>query len=92
MHVNGDCLMMLKNCYYSTCTLSIIVENIDDTPPTFKQTVYKFKVSENQPKSTIVGQVEAEDKDSSFLTYTLETSGKCIFSQFNLNSEIRTNI
>lgn len=84
--------MMLKNCYYSTCTLSIIVENVDDTPPKFQQTVYNFNVSENQPAWTIVGQVEAEDKDSSSLIYQLETSGKCNFSQFNLHFEIRINI
>lgn len=83
---------MLKNCYYSTCSLYIIVENTDDTPPKFQQIMYNFNVSENQPPGTIVGQVGAEDKDSSSLIYQLETSGKCNFSQINLHSKIKINI
>lgn len=60
------------------------MEDVDDTPPTFQKTMYNFHVSENQPAGTLVGQVKAEDKDSSSLNYQLKTSGKCYFSQFNL--------
>eukprot|EP00105_Crassostrea_gigas_P046218 XP_019930366.1 PREDICTED: protocadherin Fat 4 [Crassostrea gigas] len=67
----------------STCTLSIIVEDVDDTPPTFQKTMYYFHVSENQPAGTLVGQVKAEDKDSSSLKYQLETSDQNQTFQLN---------
>uniref|UniRef100_A0A8W8M8J5 Cadherin domain-containing protein n=1 Tax=Magallana gigas TaxID=29159 RepID=A0A8W8M8J5_MAGGI len=71
----------------STCTLSIIVEDVDDTPPTFQKTMYNFHVSENQPAGTLVGQVKAEDNDSSSLNYQLKTSGKYQNQPFQLNAK-----
>ncbi|VDP97737.1 unnamed protein product [Trichobilharzia regenti] len=44
---------------------SITINDLNDNGPIFSQNDYTFHIQENQPRSTIVGQVSATDLDSS---------------------------
>nr|CAH8854004.1 unnamed protein product [Trichobilharzia regenti] len=48
-----------------TATLQITINDLNDNGPIFSQNDYTFHIQENQPRSTIVGQVSATDLDSS---------------------------
>ncbi|CAJ1058683.1 protocadherin beta-16 [Xyrichtys novacula] len=43
--------------------LTIVVNDINDNPPTFTQSVYNANILENQPVGTFVMKVKAEDND-----------------------------
>ena len=47
----------------STAELSITVDDINDNPPKFNQSLYTTTISENVPEGTIILTVVAEDAD-----------------------------
>ncbi|KAL5273464.1 hypothetical protein ACFFRR_000290 [Megaselia abdita] len=59
-----------------TSTAQIVVDilNTNDNEPHFSQTVYYFNITENSPRGTVVGKVEATDEDAGAygeITYSL---------------------
>lgn len=47
----------------STAEILVDVINTNDNDPTFKSSEYNMNILENSPKGTVVGRVEAHDKD-----------------------------
>ncbi|VDI43616.1 Hypothetical predicted protein, partial [Mytilus galloprovincialis] len=61
----------------STATVVVTVTDINDSPPTFKQSLYTFDVPEDTAVGTTLGRVEAEDLDEGIageVYYTLLTT------------------
>ena len=69
----------------STAELSITVDDINDNPPKFNQSLYTTTISENVPEGTIILTVVAEDADDAHTNktkYSLEGS----YAHFMINS------
>ena len=76
----------------STTAVTVNVMDVNDVTPTFTQEHYKFSISENKPKGTLVGTVLARDNDTtpnSQITYSM-TSGSNFFSIRPQNGQIYT--
>ena len=55
----------------TTNTLIILVEDVDDTPPTFEPSMYSVSVFESAGSGTSLVTVSAQDPDSPSITYSL---------------------
>ena len=76
----------------STAWVTVNVMDVNDVTPTFTQEHYKFSISENKPKGTLVGTVLARDNDTtpnSQVTYSI-TFGSNFFSIRPQNGQIYT--
>ena len=72
----------------------IVLIDVNDNKPKFKQDNYKFKVNENQLNSPIVGVVKAVDLDqgiNSFIKYSLVNNPGNYFSLNEDTGELRLN-
>nr|XP_036675635.1 cadherin-87A [Drosophila suzukii] len=68
-----------------TSTADVVVDiiNLNDNDPKFSQTDYYFNVTENSPRGTVAGRVEAQDGDVGVfgeITYTLIGENNKYFS------------
>ena len=54
-----------------TTTVQVIIQNVDDIPPTFSFDSYTFGVPEENEVNAFVGRVTATDMDSPSVTYSL---------------------
>jgi len=68
-----------------TSTADVVVDiiNLNDNDPKFSQTDYYFNVTENSPRGTVAGKVEAQDGDVGVfgeITYTLIGENNKYFS------------
>ena len=79
------------NKYTTDISYKIIVQNINDNPPTFTSEHYSVNVAENSPSGSYVMNLSAEDKDgNSVLTYELiGKESRSIFAINNITGEIR---
>ena len=48
----------------ASCRLIVTVRDVDDERPVFQMQHYTFRVAENQPARTVVGEVAAVDRDT----------------------------
>lgn len=61
------------NIYIITGTIEILIEDVNDNNPKFKEPYYKFSVTENSKFGVIIGTVLAEDSDENkTITYNIE--------------------
>ncbi|XP_037657979.1 protocadherin Fat 2 [Choloepus didactylus] len=73
---------------FSEATVEVLVEDINDNPPTFSQLVYTTSVSEGLPARTPVTQLLASDQDSgknSDISYQIVEDGSDISKFFQIN-------
>nr|CDS16131.1 protocadherin 2 gamma c6 sCP1 [Echinococcus granulosus] len=47
----------------SSALVTVLVDDVNDNPPTFEHYTYNFEVEENAPVGTVVGQVSVRDAD-----------------------------
>ena len=67
----------------ATAAITITIVDVNDNPPMFLQTSYRFSLEENVPVGTLVGSVAATDYDSSIngqVTYRIFGLGMYPFS------------
>ncbi len=72
----------------ATTTLQLSILDTNDEAPKFSQPSYEFKVYENRPASTKIGQVTATDGDSfpfNDVTYMLDSRNNPNRNLFNIN-------
>jgi protocadherin Fat 4 len=77
---------------YDSIKVTISVQDINDNPPTFTESVYTFYVAENVPTGHVLGTVEAHDDDAGengTVIYTLLTNTSN-FILNNITGEILT--
>ena len=86
-----EALLTGLNKYTTDISYKIIVQNINDNPPTFTSQTYSVNVAENSPSGSSVMKLSAEDKDgNSVLTYELiGKESRSIFAINNITGEIR---
>ena len=63
----------------STTRVKINVADVNDNKPTFQQQSYSFKVNENVPTDTVIGQVTAVDGDhgrNGEISYNIKTPSR----------------
>ncbi|XP_062941472.1 protocadherin Fat 2 [Cynocephalus volans] len=73
---------------FSEATVEVLVEDINDNPPTFSQLVYTTSVSEGLPAQTPVIQLLASDQDSGKnrdVSYQIVEDGSDISKFFQIN-------
>uniref|UniRef100_A0A8C0QJR8 Protocadherin Fat 2 n=1 Tax=Canis lupus familiaris TaxID=9615 RepID=A0A8C0QJR8_CANLF len=73
---------------FSEATVEVLVEDINDNPPTFSQLVYTTSVSEGLPAQTPVIQLLASDQDSGQnrdVSYEIVEDGSDISKFFQIN-------
>ncbi len=73
----------------ATATLQLGILDTNDEPPKFSQSSYEFKIYENRPASTKIGQVTASDVDSfpfNDVTYILDPRNNPDRDLFTINS------
>lgn len=58
----------------------ITVLNENDNPPRFNQTKFEFKIIENEPINTIVGIVQATDKDGDTIYFVLNNQTEGMYA------------
>ena len=76
----------------STAAVTVNVMDMNDVTPAFTHDHYRFNISENKPKGTLVGTVLARDNDTTLnseITYSI-TSGSNLFSIGPQNGQIYT--
>lgn len=73
---------------FSEATVEVLVEDINDNPPTFSQMVYTTSVSEGLPAQTPVIQLLASDQDSGQnqdVSYQIVEDGSDVSKFFQIN-------
>lgn len=73
---------------FSEATVEVLVEDINDNPPTFSQLVYTTSVSEGLPAQTPVIQLLASDQDSGKnqdVSYQIVEDGSDVSKFFRIN-------
>lgn len=73
---------------FSEATVEVLVEDINDNPPTFSQLVYSTSVSEGSPAQTPVIQLLASDQDSGQnqdVSYQIVEDGSDVSKFFRIN-------
>ncbi|XP_043455316.1 protocadherin Fat 2 [Prionailurus bengalensis] len=73
---------------FSEATVEVLVEDVNDNPPTFSQLVYTTSVSEGLPAQTPVIQLLASDQDSGQnrdVSYQIVEDGSDISKFFQIN-------
>ncbi|XP_039095434.1 protocadherin Fat 2 [Hyaena hyaena] len=73
---------------FSEATVEVLVEDINDNPPTFSQLVYTTSISEGLPAQTPVIQLLASDQDSGQnrdVSYQIVEDGSDISKFFQIN-------
>ncbi|KAG3265442.1 FAT atypical cadherin 2 [Ictidomys tridecemlineatus] len=73
---------------FSEATVEVLVEDINDNPPTFSQLVYTTSVSEGLPAQTPVIQLLASDQDSGQnrdVSYEIVEDGSDVSKFFQIN-------
>ncbi|KAK6173365.1 hypothetical protein SNE40_016833 [Patella caerulea] len=91
----------------SSCTVTIIVTDVNDVVPTFSQSRYTFKAKENQESGVVIGRLEAKDADeglNSEILYNIQllfdeleyypikvTTDGFIQTAFSLDREIKSS-
>ncbi|XP_069340449.1 protocadherin Fat 2 [Eulemur rufifrons] len=73
---------------FSEATVEVLVEDINDNPPTFSQLVYTTSVSEGLPAQTPVIQLLASDQDSGQnrdVSYQIVEDGSDVSKFFQIN-------
>ncbi|XP_006893802.1 PREDICTED: protocadherin Fat 2 [Elephantulus edwardii] len=73
---------------FSEATVEVLVEDINDNPPTFSQLVYTTSVSEGLPAQTPVIQLLASDQDSGKnrdVSYQIVEDGSDVSKFFQIN-------
>ncbi|XP_007941830.1 protocadherin Fat 2 [Orycteropus afer afer] len=73
---------------FSEATVEVLVEDINDNPPTFSQMVYTTSVSEGLPAQTPVIQLLASDQDSGKnrdVSYQIVEDGSDVSKFFQIN-------
>lgn len=73
---------------FSEATVEVLVEDINDNPPTFSQLVYTTSISEGLPAQTPVIQLLASDQDSGKnrdVSYQIVEDGSDISKFFQIN-------
>uniref|UniRef100_A0A5F9DQ49 FAT atypical cadherin 2 n=1 Tax=Oryctolagus cuniculus TaxID=9986 RepID=A0A5F9DQ49_RABIT len=73
---------------FSEATVEVVVEDINDNPPTFSQLVYTTSVSEGLPAQTPVIQLLASDQDSGQnqdVSYQIVEDGSDVSKFFQIN-------
>lgn len=81
----------------ATGDLDVEILDVDDELPQFDVAQYRFEISENLPIGTMVGQVEATDRDSDpafrHVYYFIDDEGASTYlSVDRLTGEIRTTV
>nr|CAB3236337.1 protocadherin-16-like Dachsous [Phallusia mammillata] len=83
----------------TSLTLNVLIDDVNDNPPRFGQTVYNFQVTENGPPDERVGEVVAKDLDGngeakiSFslsvpnTRFYIDSSSGVIYTTFGLDFE-----
>ncbi|VDI57094.1 Hypothetical predicted protein [Mytilus galloprovincialis] len=66
-----------------TAVVEVDVLNLNDNTPSFSNKTYKFKVMEDAPVLTMVGVIQASDKDGDKLKYSIATAN----TGFSLDSD-----
>ncbi|KAJ7405115.1 Protocadherin Fat 3 [Willisornis vidua] len=77
---------------FSTVTLKVTVEDVNDNPPKFIPSNYHVKIREDLPEGTIITWLEAYDPDlgqSSQVRYSLLDSGDGTFDVDKLSGAVR---
>ncbi|KAM4709804.1 protocadherin Fat 1 [Discoglossus pictus] len=77
---------------FSTVILKVLVEDVNDNPPTFMPSNYHVKIREDLPVGTVVTWLEASDPDlglSSQVRYSLLENGEGKFEVDKLSGAIR---
>ncbi|XP_066980224.1 neural-cadherin-like [Macrobrachium rosenbergii] len=84
--------------------VTVTVKDINDSPPVFKQAVYRCNVTENGERGIFVAQMEAEDRDdpsegaNARITYSItknaidEATGRLVFGIDETSGQITTSI
>ncbi|XP_051829551.1 protocadherin beta-1 [Antechinus flavipes] len=73
-------------------TIEVLISDINDNPPVFKEASYTMTVRENNSPAVFIGKVHAEDLDSeenAQITYSLlppESGDLSVFSYISINS------
>ncbi|XP_052071158.1 protocadherin-like wing polarity protein stan [Mytilus californianus] len=72
-----------------TAVVEVDVHNKNDNSPSFSNKTYTFKVMEDAPVLTMVGIIQASDKDGDDLKYSIasNTPGIAYYDEFSLESD-----
>ncbi|KAM9456719.1 cadherin-related family member 2 [Clarias gariepinus] len=63
----------------ATCTVNIVVEDVNDTPPVFPPGI-TMKVEENTPAGKEIGKIDGNDKDTNALLVYERVSSLCFYN------------
>ncbi|XP_012683281.2 desmocollin-2 [Clupea harengus] len=72
---------------FNTATATILLEDINDNPPTFSKTSYSTNVKENGERETLLLRIPVDDKD---LTKTPNWNTVCTITKGNEDGHFRT--